>query len=175
MNRREAYDNVVVVSVPHTGTHTITAALHCNYIHFHDVALPWSYVSLDKFVEGKVFVCPLRDPADVWASWVAREESRFALRRELFDWNWVLLREISARYDIHYIPVDRPDMRDECLLSLSGRVGRDLHTSWGRLNHHESNKSPPTRDLSWIYDIDIVRSLYGVQQERPRTTIGAYK
>ena len=58
---------------------------------------------------GAVVASPLRDPADVWHSWVRRMGTGHEVPLEHFDESWKRLVYLDGIYDIIYVPIDRPE------------------------------------------------------------------
>ena len=156
------YQDVIIISVPHTGTVFLREVLYCNYFHCDDLTPE----KLAETVEGKIVVSPLRDPVDVWRSWVKREGTGLQLPRERFTENWKRLAQMDRDYDVHYVCVDRPE-RDEQLrvvekkLSDPRRISKRLHTDWKPLNSVSGEVSEKP-EIDWVYELDPVRKYYGI-------------
>lgn len=116
----------MIISVPHCGHR---AALR----HFHQ---PAHHVdAFDKII------CPLRDPAAVWQSWVNREGGREHIPLELFDGYWRRLADLDQKFDIEYIQMETSGIPVEGRLDVPDVRGVE-------------------KDLTWIYALPFVKRFY---------------
>ena len=146
-----------LITVPHTGTRTLKAALDCFHIHAHSMPS-----SVHRVCDNKIVVSPLRDPKDVWESW----KIRFGTVRQAdaigaFDEAWRALAQWDKVYDITYVPLDIPELRDKQLES----IGADTSYDWSdRKGHLETLPEDPQpvedRPLDWIYELPMVKQYY---------------
>ena len=97
----------------------------------------------------------------VWRSWLAREDTAFALPRERFDDEWKRLEEIDSQHDVHYVPLDTKQ-RDKAHSELEKKLGRELVTDFKAKNKYDKDVPLVERDLSWIYDIKPVKENYAL-------------
>ena len=153
----------MILSVPHTGTRTIAKITGYPYLHTYDYTTPQDIRNRN----GDGVICvPLRNPADVWATWAQRYEARpFVLdpdHPKSMETAWRALSAIDRIFDIVYVPVDRPD-RDKQLAILSERMGQVLHADWtpqGARPAERKQATVPERDLDFIYELPFVRRFY---------------
>lgn len=116
----------MIISVPHCGHR---AAIH----HFNQPAH-----HVDAFDR---IICPLRNPRDVWQSWVNREGTREHISLEYFDGYWRRLAELDQKFNIEYIQMETSGIE--------------------RQGQFEGPPRPPIdKDLSWIYDLQFVKRFY---------------
>ena len=93
--------------------------------------------------------CPLREPKDVWRSWVRRVGIRGAeMPLELFDLAWKGLVEAHEEYDITYIPAGT---------QAEGFPSIDWDS---RIGHLQGIEQDIPKDLGWIYDLPMVKPFY---------------
>lgn len=86
-------------------------------------------------------ICPLRDPASVWQSWVNREGTREHIPLEHFDGYWRRLAVLSEKFDIEYIKMEESGIPVE--------------------GHFEGPvREAMSKDLSWIYAFPFVSQFY---------------
>lgn len=116
----------MIVSVPHCG-HRAAAKHFQQPAHHVDV--------FDRIL------CPLRDPASVWQSWVNREGTREHIPLEHFDGYWRRLAVLDEKFDIEYIK-----MEDSGISPIGAFEG--------------PSRPAIDKDLSWIYSMPFVRKLY---------------
>lgn len=151
-----------VVSVPHTGSNFLRELLeldtfkHTGALFFNQQYKgPWA----------NLMIVPLRKPEDVWRSWYNRYhdpdkpepqgfEASFWINWHAFAWM------VKNQERMIFIPVDLPGVRDDALSDLSRVLGKTLSTDWEKVNSHGGKSEVPTPDLSEIYDIPVIRSLY---------------
>lgn len=146
--------DVLITSVPHTGTVFLRDVLYCNYFHCDDL----TPAQFDNHFQDKVIVSPLRDPRAVYCSWIKRENTLLGINRNRFIKNWKRLREIDEKYDVHYIPVDRPE-RVSQLQALEDKLDRELKTDWEPKNSVPGDVSE-IENIKWIYDLRPVKEYY---------------
>jgi hypothetical protein len=157
---------VIIVSVPHTGTvfvKTLLSKAKLNPIQHHCHS---DSVFLLKSRPNAQIVVPLRHPEKAWRTWCLRgtglQERRQRAKYEQFRQAWVWLDEICRDYDVLYLPIDLPE-RDQYLETMSEALDIPLETDWaprgataGSLIMHE----PQERDLSDVMALDVVRRFY---------------
>lgn len=158
-----------MLSVPHTGTRTLRRVLSCFSKH---TFVDDERLALD--LTDTVIASPLRDPAEVWKSWVRRVGTGFAVKEEYFDLSWERLAHLDELYDIIYVPLDHPE-RDSQFHKVEQALGESLTPDWGQREGHISEEvmsvalPPPVfgyegeaikRDLSWVYELPIIKRFY---------------
>jgi len=149
---------MIVVSVPHTGTRTLRGLLG---------APGWHVFGEDfeKMVEGKRLIAPLRDPTEVWASFCRRRGTGHAVALSRYDESWMALAGWDAVYDITYVPVDIPGVRDDIMAELGVE-----NIDWDRKAGHLSEEDLLAckgyegdwieKDIGWVYDLSFIRKFY---------------
>ncbi len=147
-----------ILSVPHTGSRTLHSVLNCPYVHTHSKGRdPGAQEELvRRVIEGKQIVTPLRDPEDVWRSWTNRHNPDTPNPAKHFKRAWELLETYAQEYDLHFITIDRPE-RDAQLGEL---LGYKPELDWPAVGHFESDKPPVEADLSWIYELPMIKQFY---------------
>ena len=118
-------------------------AVGCSYAHV--------FVREDPNWTGftdEYLICPLRDPALVWESWVKRwNTGKGAVALELFDLQWRHLEALDREYDIVYIPLDGKGDGH-----LEGLTETDVVPDW-----------------DYIYSLPMVSKFYDLPGERSAT------
>lgn len=94
-------------------------------------------------LDGQV-VSPLRDPWSVYVSYYSRKGTGHGTKVTM-EHAWERLAYWNDRLDIFYIPVDKP-------LDFFG-------VTLPREGHFPS-KEPPYKDLTWIYELPMVKPFY---------------
>ena len=145
-----------ILSVPHTGSRTLQSILDCGYVHTYSKGrnAPAQAELVRSSVEGKQIVTPLRDPETAWRSWTNRHNPDSPNPAKHFRRAWELLEMYAQEYELHFIPVDRPE-RDAQLTKLG-----EFETDWPKVGHMESDKEPVEADLDWIYQMPFIRRYY---------------
>jgi hypothetical protein len=152
----------VIVSVPHTGTRTLAEITGYGYMHSYEYKTPQQVCNENG---DEVLVAPLRDPVSVYGTWVARYSERSYMmdpdHPKSMESAWRGLAALGRQFDILYIPVDHPS-RVEQLAILSERMGIPLETDWPKVGASGLERPDlPPRDLSWIYELPMVKTYYG--------------
>lgn len=114
----------MIISVPHCG-HRAAAEHFKQPAHHVDV--------FDKII------CPLRDPASVWQSWVNREGTREHIPLEYFDGYWRRLAALDEKFNIEYVCMETSG------IPVEGHFGGDKEAD---------------KDLGWIYALPFVKRFY---------------
>ena len=145
---------IQVVSIPHSGTRSMMQALGCGYHHM--------FIRENQYWQGfkeKILVCPLRDPKEVWKSWVKRDNAkRGAVSLDLFEKQYQHLKNMDAEYDLFYIPVDRTNF--DLLEELSERVG--FHVSLSKIGSMDAPTETDHEEPDWdyIYNLPMIKRFY---------------
>ncbi len=154
---------LVVLAVPHTGTRTLREILGCFSKH--------TWVSNERLAQnlvGSIVVTPLRDPREVWKSWLRRQGTIHESDLHRFNKTWRRLAELDDLYSIIYVPLDRPE-RDMQFAKIERAAGRTFNPNWSKkvgrvedkeLEYERPRVSDDGRDLSWIYDLPMVKQFY---------------
>lgn len=97
----------IVLSIPHTGTRTLTELFDCGFMH--TFVRTYNDYPLYKVILKRSFVIsPLRDPRKVWESWVNRWEAQKGdAPLEYFSQQWGLLSMFADELPIFFFPVDK--------------------------------------------------------------------
>jgi hypothetical protein len=99
---------LIVLSIPHTGTRALCAKYNCEFIHTYVSEFPTRIAAeyYQLLNERKILV-PLRDPRETWKSWVNRiEEDRGPAPLRLFEPQWYYIDAFYSRvFDLEYHPV----------------------------------------------------------------------
>ena len=131
---------VVVASVHHTGTHFVVDELFKGWRHY---AMSYGNIKgpigdgvtrihidkdqsiyLPRWMEHQPLVVPMRHPASVVESWLARDKPIEPLLPQ-----WEMLKTMVDPARPIYLPLDVPD-RDRWLGELNGKLGLKLQTDW---------------------------------------------
>lgn len=146
----------MILSVPHTGTRSIKALTGHTGIHVH---------APDKEILASLtehVIAPLRDPWSVYVSFYSRRGTGHGTKVSM-EHAWERMAYWHERLDIFYVPVDvEPELQRK---RLSEYLGRELG-EWPHEGHFPS-KEPPYKDLSWIYDLPMVREFYEAPSSNP--------
>lgn len=154
----------MIITVPHTGTRFGESLTGFSYMH------SYQYVSPEDVADrsGGILLSTLRDPAKVWGTWHARYSGGHSYildpdHPKSMESAWRGLAALDRIFDIFYLPVDIPGVRDERLAELSELIGKPLETDWapeGEYRPGKKREDPPEKDLQWIYDLPMVRRYY---------------
>ena len=134
MAAEEVPHNVIVASVPHTGTRSLARILQCGTTHF--IEPRWR-----EHISGKIVYVPLRDPRRVFASWQNRQGTnshRFPL--SMFETAWRALEDADKEFDLSYV------LMDKWVTLREGHVGGGIDIA----------PVPP-----WIMELPMVKAHYG--------------
>ena len=154
----------VVLSVPHTGTRTLREILGCFSKH--------TFVNNERLamdLVGAVVVTPLRDPREVWKSWLVRQGTIHQVDLHQFEKTWRRLEELDKLYSIIYVPLDRPE-RDMQFAKVERAVGEEFSPNWEHREGHIETYAygyedrprvyDDGRDLNWIYQLPMIKRYY---------------
>ena len=135
------FPRLFIVSVMHTGTTFTTNLLNrwsIGHVHTHSTDNP-SGLHIAKFI-----VSPLRHPQSVWTSFALRGRST-----DQFVRSWERLAAFDRKYNILYLPIDRPD-RDYYLEVIANAIGTTLTTDWTPAGAFGGprNETPPMPQLA---------------------------
>jgi len=93
-----------------------------------------------------------------------------AVPLDLFDVSWAQLAELDSIYRIVYVPLDTPE-RDTQFAVVQQLLGEMIDPRWDFKDGHIPQKDMEAcvgyeereieKDLSWIYDLPMVRRFYG--------------
>lgn len=97
---------------------------------------------------------PLRDPTEIWKSWVARNQLISEMEKA-----WERLLILDSEFDFIYIPVDIPGVRDNQLSKLNRTW------SWTeKLGENEGWKEKPSESppdfVKRLYSWDFLAEFY---------------
>lgn len=117
----------------------------------------------DKLFPGEnTLVVPLRNPVDAYITWRGRKTAR-----QMPDVSWEKLwRNLNDAYldpelRVYVVPVDVPDVRDECLRKLEAEYGVEFSTDWSKRASQPELRVPfDPVDLSAVYALEIVKAFY---------------
>ena len=152
---------LLLISVMHSGTRFFEQLIKPSHIkHLHQDT------AIEKVINrAGTVVCAIRKPEKVLESWYKRHNGRIATDgRPNGTWakSWKVLDDVASKNKIFFLPIDHDD-RDEYLAELGTHLGRTFEPDWddhvGFTSGHVS--IPKDVDLKWIYDIPIVKELYG--------------
>ena len=146
--------DILVFSVPHTGTHFIKYMLEKNGF------MPW--VRHVNAWSGEDCICPIRDPYETYCTWVTRD------RKQDFYEQWETLNRICTQGKGFVLPIDTED-RGKRLIDLSLKLNREIKTDWNPENVTDRTKIRPVVDLSDIYNLQVVRDYYRSQENGLQT------
>jgi len=152
--------NIFLTSIPHTGSHSLQHLLNLqNFIHIHDENIN------EHLMKADLIVAPLRNPRNVWLSWVRRfnkSPNEYVKRGALFLHCWERMNHYSTCYQIHFLPMDTYD-REDHLIRMGNLVGMKLKTDWPLVNGSQAPipETIPFIDFREIYSYEFVRSFYG--------------
>lgn len=102
--------------------------------------------------ESEVVICAMRDPMDVYYSWLRRGKTV----GKWFCQLWENLFAIHDENESYWMPVDTPD-RDEYLARISERIGVNIETDWKRRG---AFKSPAVARVGQNMTETQVRAFY---------------
>jgi len=131
----------LVVSIRHTGTHTLQAILGCHKVHMHQH--PEKYPG----IEDRVIFVPLREPKEVWKSWAKRfpdnDPEHYKNNQVQFLLEWRRLAQFDAWFHPKYIAIDV------------------LYEGTLRLGASEPSDSDASRieEYPWILAFDVIYAL----------------
>lgn len=154
---------LLLTSVMHSGTRFFQEAIkpsHVNHLH-QDTAI-------GKVIgRAGVVACAIRKPELVLRSWYKRRTGRintFGDPSVAWEKSWHGLRDFSRQYadKWFFLPIDHCD-RQIWLDRLADRLGREIAPDWDNVvGASGGSASIPRRiKVDWIYEIPIVRELYG--------------
>jgi len=154
----------MILSVPHTGTRFLAQLTGYDHMHSYEYKTPQQVMSDNG---GEVLISPLRDPRKVYGTWSARYKDGNSWvmdpsHPKSMESAWKGLAALDKELDIIYIPVDSPG-RSLQLRLLSDKMGVPLRTNWDPVAQFRPGRErpePPARDLSWIYELPMVRQWY---------------
>ena len=102
---RNPKDLLHIVSIRHTGTHTLQEVFGCDKTHVHQ------HPEQKPGMNSKIIFVPLRDPKKVWESWTKRfpddDITHYINNQTQFIAEWLALDEFGKQFACHYIPVDK--------------------------------------------------------------------
>lgn len=141
----------MILSVPHNGTRSLRALTGHRAIHVHapDAAID------ELIARQPEILCPLRDPWSVYVSFYSRMGTGHGTNVTM-EYCYRRLVELDERLDIIYFPLDIDPAYQ--LARLGAVLWRDFH-AWPAEGHYP-RKEPPYKDLSWIYELPMVREFY---------------
>lgn len=171
MPREERDSRIHVVSVEHTGTHTLCEIVRCDK---NDHADPEIFNEPEKYRDKIIFV-PLRDPKVTWKSWVKRlpdpdkeiagTDSKSKLLKEtfgcqaayeakahMFIGRWLTLDRFIHEYNPHIVPIDK--LTNSHVIH-SGRLFGDPAV-WERM----FEAYPWKPEFDFIYELDFIKEHY---------------
>ena len=154
----------MILSVPHTGTRFLIALTGYDHTHSYEYKSPQQIRDLNG---DEILISPLRDPRKVYGTWAARYRDGHSWvmdpdHPKSMESAWKGLAALDKELDIIYIPVDSPG-RSLQLRLLSDKMGVPLRTNWAPVAQFRPGRErpePPARDLSWIYELPMVRQWY---------------
>lgn len=155
----------MILSVPHTGTRSLEKITGYTHLHSYAYMTPQDILNRNQ---NEVMVVPLREPWAVWTTWFQRYGGRKYImdpdHPKSMESAWRALAALDRYFDLHYIPVDIPGVRDEQLELLSEKMGRKLVSDWipvGARPEKKKTLQPGERNLDFVYNMPFVRRFYG--------------
>lgn len=154
------------LSVMHSGTRFFAELLQPSHIkHLHQDT------AIEKVIEraGTVY-CTLRKPEEVLKSWYRRHSGRITASgdpSEVWEKSWKVLADVSERFPIWFLPIDHPS-RDERFAALAKHLKKDVKPDWDHVVGASGGSAniPKRVKTDWIYDIPIIRELYGSKPKK---------
>lgn len=148
---------VLILGVAHTGTNFATELVRGTRKNVDSLALRLSACGASKLLDHDSYctlrigdcsdaalrdlcvnccvVVPVRSPATVALSWVARGSNL----EQMFS-AWDQLLALAADFEFCYLPLDS-GARDEYLAALSAKLGTELKTAWEPVGSFKSTRT----------------------------------
>jgi hypothetical protein len=153
----------MILTVPHAGTRFMRTLLSRHEAGRTYVHTFWTDEAIEGQINGTPIISPLRDPYEVYCTWMARYGSTRPETDRPMELCWERLAELDERYDVFYLPLDVPS-RSQRLKDLEALLDQPLSTTWEKVASFRPGKpreTPPEKDLQWIYDLPMVKQFYG--------------
>jgi hypothetical protein len=151
-----------VVSIPHSGTRGLKDLLGCHHVHLWCI-----WPRLDAELMDNVVIMPLRDPQQIWISWLNRAGTKERIDLNRFEKQWRKLVQLDRIFDITYVPVDHP-ARDEIIQDVAHRLQIEVNPTWEKVGHMGGDPQwvidhpdeIPEIDWDFIYNLPMVSKFY---------------
>ena len=144
--------------MPHTGTRFLCKVLNADWSH-----TGGGYPKKEIIFRDNIVFSPIRNPSEVWQSWLRREGNNGVVNLGRFNEFWRNLGNLDSRYKLHYIHIDHPS-RDDELAAASELLEEELSADWskrpGQVPKKEWDGPIPKVDWDFIYDLPMIKGRY---------------
>ena len=141
---------IQILSVQHSGSRSLRKIFISNGYDFVDIKH-----FTKPYHDIKFAVAPIRDPIEVYRSWVSKGRTE-----DFFNAWWCFEQTYLLNPNVWIIPVDIPSLRNKYLENLGEYLHINFVTDWEIVGHTKRKKEIEIPDLSEIYKLAVVSNFY---------------